>query len=90
MIAEEQIEQCVEAAKEYGAKKVVLFGSALYDPEHARDIDIIVSGVSGWDVIRMGADMEDRVNVPVDVVSGDEKGDFVEMNLKRGKVLYEC
>ncbi len=90
MIMEEQIQQCVTAAKKYGAKKVVLFGSALYDPEHARDIDLIVNGVSGWDVIRMGADMEDRVNVPVDVVSGDENGEFIKMNFRRGKVLYEC
>jgi len=90
MIMEVQIQQCVAVAKEYGAKKVVLFGSALYDQEHARDIDLIVNGVSGWDAIRMGADMEDRTGVPVDIVTGDKNGEFIEMNLGRGKVLYEC
>lgn len=59
------------------------------DPEHARDIDLLCSGVSGWQFLLMGADMERETGIVVDTVCADDASRFVEYNLQRGRVLYE-
>lgn len=89
MITTEQIGKCVQVARRYGAGKLALFGSAAEDPKQANDIDLICSGVHGWKFLLMGADMEIETGVAVDTVSSDEPSAFVEINLSRGKVLYE-
>ncbi len=57
MITSEQIDKCVEIAKRYGVKRLVLFGSAAEKPEEACDIDLISEGVQGIDFLMMGAEM---------------------------------
>jgi len=89
MVLDREIAECVLAAPEFGAKKVTLFGSALTSKNTARDIDLIVDGVSGWNAIRMGAAMEERISVTVDIINGDEQTPFAEINRARGKVIYE-
>lgn len=89
MITSHQIDKCVVVAKRYGVKRLVLFGSAAEKPEQARDIDLICSGVHGWNFLLMGVDMETESGASVDTVSADEPSAFVEYNLPRGKVLYE-
>ena len=90
MIKSDQIAKCIEVAKRYGAKRLVLFGSAVENPENARDIDLICSGVRGWQFLLMGADMENETGAIVDTVPADEPSEFVEYNLSRGKILYEA
>ena len=90
MVTQAQIEKCVEVAKKYGAKKLVLFGSANEDPGHARDIDVICMGLKEIDVLRMAAEIENETSVLVDAVPGDPLTPFVKFNLPRGKVLYDA
>lgn len=90
MIKSEQISKCVEIARRYGAKRLVLFGSAAEDPENARDIDLLCIGVRGWQFLLMGADMENETGAIVDTVPADEPSEFVTYNLARGKILYEA
>jgi predicted nucleotidyltransferase len=40
-IQEEQLERAVALAKAYGARRLILFGSALTRPEQARDLDLV-------------------------------------------------
>jgi uncharacterized protein len=89
MITREQINKCVEVARRYGAKRVVLFGSAAENPENARDIDLICEGVRGWNFLLTGAEMENETGVVVDTVAADEPSAFVEYTLPRGKIIYD-
>ena len=47
-IQEEQLERAVALAKAYGARRLILFGSALTRPEQARDLDLACDGIAGW------------------------------------------
>ena len=89
MVQMEEIKQCEQVARKYGATKIILFGSTLEDMESAHDIDLICSGVSDGDFILMSSEMEELVSVPVDVFSTTPLTSFVDFNLKRGRVLYE-
>ena len=89
MVDQKQVLVCVQVAKEYGATKVVLFGSAATDPGNARDIDLLCSGVPDRDFVPMLAEMENRTMVPVDVVSEPPNTAFTEMANKYGKLMYE-
>jgi predicted nucleotidyltransferase len=42
---ERELKKIAGISKEFGAKRVILFGSCLEDIESARDIDIAVSGI---------------------------------------------
>jgi predicted nucleotidyltransferase len=42
-ILERELKKIASISKEFGAKKVILFGSCLEDIESARDIDITVN-----------------------------------------------
>lgn len=42
---ETELKKIVSISKEFGAKKILLFGSCLYDIESAKDIDIATSGI---------------------------------------------
>jgi predicted nucleotidyltransferase len=46
-IQQEQIERAVALAKDYGATRLILFGSAVTAPEQASDLDLACDGVSG-------------------------------------------
>ena len=90
MVINRDIEECINTAREFGARRIILFGSALTSRETARDIDLIIDGVSEWDSIRLGALMEDRISVPVDIICGDNASAFTDLNRTRGKILYEA
>jgi uncharacterized protein len=89
VITNAQVMACVDVARKYGAKKLVLFGSAAHDPSTARDIDLVCEGVQGWDVISMGAEMEEQAGACIDIVTTPPVTPFAEMALDEGKVLYE-
>lgn len=59
-ITERHLSQAIKIAREYGAKRRLLFGSALANAETAGDLDLAVEGVPGWDIFRMAAEMEER------------------------------
>jgi predicted nucleotidyltransferase len=90
MISQSQIEACVEVARKYGATRLLLFGRAKDNPLEARDIDLICDGVTGWDMIRMGAEMERSARACVDVVPDTPENEFVAINKPESKVLYEA
>ena len=90
MITNEQISKCVDVARQYGAKRLILFGSATSDPLHARDIDFLCEGLHGIRLLQMAAEMENETGAQVDAVSGDEPTLFVNYVRERGTVLYEA
>ena len=87
-ITEDQIDQAVRIARDYGATRVVLFGSALDRPAHARDLDLAVEGVGGWEFFGLGATIDRAIGLPVDLVPLDPPTPFSRLIEKQGRVLY--
>ena len=88
MIHSDPISKCVEVARRYGAKKLVLFGTAAQDPQNARDIDLLCEGVKGAAFFEMAGMMEHEAHVAVDVIPGVPRTKFVEINERRGKTIH--
>ena len=86
-VTQDQIDRAVAVARRYGARRVLLFGSALDDPATARDLDLAVEGVEGWDFFRMSAEMEREADVLLDVIPLDEDNWFTRRVRERGRAL---
>jgi predicted nucleotidyltransferase len=86
-VTQEHLDQVVEIARRHGADRVLLFGSAVDHPERARDIDIAVGGVKGWEFYGLVGKFEDVLPLPVDLVDLDAGGMFIEHIEERGKWL---
>lgn len=87
-VSQDQIEQCIALAKEYGVKKLILFGSALEEPEKARDLDLACDGLEGWKIFEFGAWLEEELHMLVDVVPLSPPTHFTRYIERKGKVLY--
>jgi uncharacterized protein len=57
-VTQAHINKAIMLAKEYGATRLILFGSALSDPKNARDLDLAVDGVPGLSVFTLAGEME--------------------------------
>ena len=88
-IDKSQIESCVTIARKFGAKKLILFGSAVESPETACDLDIACDGVEGWKLFELGANMEEDIGIPVDIVPLKPATRFIRHIIKKGRLLYE-
>ncbi len=88
-VTEDQIEQAVRIAREHGATRVVLFGSAVDRPEDARDLDLAVDGVEGWDFFRLGARIDRALGIDVDLVALVPATPLSRRIQRRGRVLYD-
>jgi predicted nucleotidyltransferase len=86
-ISQEQVERIKELAKAYGATRLILFGSAVDNPDEARDIDLACDGVPGWKLYELAARLEEELHAPLDVVPLNPPTPFTRLVEKRGKVL---
>ena len=86
-IRKEQIEKAVVLAKEYGATRLLLFGSLLEDPENARDLDLACDGVVGWDLYELGARLEEELEIPLDIIPLSPPTRFTRFIESKAKVL---
>jgi len=86
-VTDRQIARVVAWAKEYGATRLILFGSALENPEQARDLDLAFEGVSGWKLYELGARLEEELGMPLDIVPLDPPTRFTRLIERKGKVL---
>lgn len=82
--------QCVDIAKAFGVKRLILFGSALDSPETAADFDVACEGLDGWDLFRFGAKLEEELGTRVDVVPLRPDDRFSQYVAQRGRILYEA
>lgn len=86
-IQQEQLDRVIELAKEYGATRLILFGSAAKEPSQARDLDLACDGVSGWKLYELGAAMEEELRTAIDLVPLSPPNRFTRLIERRGKVL---
>jgi predicted nucleotidyltransferase len=87
-VTQQHIDKAIELAKEYGATKILLFGSALSDPENANDLDIGVLGIQGIKFFEYGGMLESMINIPIDLVDLSIYDRFIEHIEKIGKYIY--
>ena len=88
-ITKKNIEATIKLAKKYGAKRLLLFGSALYDPDNANDLDLGVQGIEGMKFFEFGAILETIINAQVDIVDLNDNNRFVNYITAHGKVIYD-
>jgi predicted nucleotidyltransferase len=89
-VLQSDIDRCSEIAQEFGAKRLILFGSAIDSPDTARDLDVACEGIAGWDLFRLGARLEEELTTPIDLVPlrpGDRFSRYVE---SKGRVIYDA
>jgi predicted nucleotidyltransferase len=79
--------KAVMAAREFGAKRLLLFGSALDNPTGARDLDLACEGVPGWKLFELASALERTLGVPLDLVPLDSPTPFTRLIEKRARVL---
>ncbi|MEW6558012.1 MAG: hypothetical protein AB1349_11790 [Elusimicrobiota bacterium] len=85
-VFESYIKEIIEITKEYGAEKVILFGSCIEDIESARDIDVAVTGVKPEIFFEMyGKILADEIDlIPLEYT----REHFAKRVLEKGKVIY--
>ena len=84
----EKMPQIVQTLVKFGARKVILFGSAAENPESASDIDLAVDGIPLTRILDADVEVGDILQQPYDLVSREENSDFFEIISRYGKVLY--
>lgn len=82
-----QFEKIKELAIAYGATRLILFGSAVDNPEEARDVDLACDGVQGWKLFELAARIEEELHTPLDIVPLSPPTRFTRLIEKRGRVL---
>lgn len=88
-ITKNHIDTVIKLAMEYGATKVLLFGSALDDPKNSNNLDIAVEGIKSSAFFLFGGILENLTNKKVDVVPLDLDSPFVRQIKNSGKNIYE-
>lgn len=83
----EILAEAVRTAREYGATELLLFGSALDPNVEPRDLDFACRGVDGWNLFGLGAALEEKLRVPVDLVPLDPPTRFSKWIEARGRRL---
>ena len=88
-ITQGNIDRIVEIGKDYGATKILLFGSALDNFDKANDIDIAVLGIPDNKFLEFGGTLDIELGINVDVVPLNIQSPFIDYILKKGRYIYE-
>ena len=85
-----ELEKIIAISKEFGADKVLLFGSCLEDIESAQDIDIAVSGIKPREFFKYYGKVSMTVDDEVDIIDLDDiREHLCKRILSKGRVIYE-
>ncbi|MGR3178393.1 MAG: nucleotidyltransferase family protein [Candidatus Anammoxibacter sp.] len=88
-VLERELAKVVRLSKEFGAEKVLLFGSCLEDVESAQDIDIAVKGVKPEKFFEMYGRILGEVDSEVDLIPlEDTREHFAKRILEKGRLIY--
>ncbi|MBD3232125.1 MAG: hypothetical protein GF315_00210 [candidate division Zixibacteria bacterium] len=90
MTFDTELKKIIRISKEFGAKKVILFGSYFRDADSAHDIDIAVSGIDPKRFFKYYGKVSMVVGPEVDIIDLDDIRQHLRKRiLSRGEVLYE-
>lgn len=88
-ITQEHINSAIQLAKEYGATRLLLFGSALDDPDNANDLDLGVDGLFGLKFFQYGGILETLIDKQVDIVDLSLDNVFINHIKQIGRYIYD-
>jgi len=88
MISEHDIETIRRTSREYGLKRVLLFGSAARPDAKARDIDIAVEGLDPRRFFEFYGDLLFALSLPVDIFDLSQSGRFADLIREGGVPIY--
>lgn len=89
-VFETELKKIIAISKEFGAEKILLFGSCLEDIKSAQDIDIAVSGIKPREFFKYYGKVSMAVDDEVDIVDLDDIREYLcRKILSKGKVIYE-
>ena len=89
-IFENEIAKIVEISKEFGAEKVLLFGSCVEDIKTAHDIDIAVKGINHRNFFEYYGKVSLAVDDEVDIIDLDDVRVHLRNRiLSKGRIIYE-
>lgn len=87
---EKELTKIINICREFGASKVLLFGSCLSDVDSASDIDIAVSGVKPRDFFKFYGKVSMIAEDEVDLIDLDDIREHLRNRiLSKGKILCE-
>jgi predicted nucleotidyltransferase len=86
-VTKEHLETAKKLARQYGARRLILFGRAQSDPSAARDLDLGVEGVEGWKVWELAGRLERAIDVPLDLVPLDRSTPLTRRIKETGQEL---
>ena len=86
-IDQSKIERATALARTFGVTRLILFGSALENPQGARDLDLACAGVQGWRLYELGARLEEELGVPSDLVPLEPPTRFTRYIETKGRRL---
>lgn len=87
-LKENYIDTIIEESKNFNAKKVILFGSALENPKECNDIDLACD-IPGLEFFLFAAKLEEKLKIPIDVIPINEQDPFMKIVNKYGLIIYE-
>ena len=89
-IIKRELDKIVNISKEFGAMKVLLFGSCIDNISSAHDIDIAVSGINPGTFFKYYGKVSMAVEDEVDIIDLDDLREHLYKRiLSKGRVLYE-
>ena len=89
-LLERELAKIIDISTEFGAEKLILFGSCLDDVESAHDIDLAVSGVKPREFFKYYGKVSMTVDDEVDIVDLDDiREHLYKKILSKGRVIYE-
>jgi len=80
-------DKAIALAKEYGATRLILFGSSVENPSLANDLDLACDGIAGWKLYEFAAHLEEELNITVDIVPLSPPTRFSKYIESKGEVL---
>jgi len=88
VITDAEKETIAECARKYGARAVLLFGSALHCDRDYADIDLAVDGVDPGLFFKFYGELLRHLTKPVDLVDLSERSSFTEYVARKGVRIY--
>jgi len=88
-IEQDRLSKTVHVLRDMGARKIILFGSMVDDPEHARDLDLAVEGISLNRILDADLAVHEAIGMPTDLIAKEENPSFYEIIEDYGRVLYD-
>jgi predicted nucleotidyltransferase len=88
-VSDDKLQAAVRVLRAMGARRVLLFGSAVETPETAHDIDLAVEGIPVRNILEADVAVCEVFEGPTDLVTREENPGFFELIERRCRVLYE-